>query len=136
MFIGDTMKPSAAVHLKTDGNGGKDVGRMAKEAALTGRAGCAISFPNEIRVCHSTGTGGQLSPTPARSFHIFEFAGSMKQEQLSSVWCRRTEAITNRINITESQNSGLANVTEPRGKVKKMEWWLSGLNINTMSFAL
>lgn len=108
---------------------------MAKEAALTVRAGCVISFPNEIRVCHSTGTGGQLSPTPARSFHIFEFAGSMKQEQLSSVWCRRTEAITNRINITESQNSVLTNVTY-RSKVKKMEWWLSGLNITTMSFAL
>lgn len=92
---------------------------MAKEAAVTGRAGWAIPFPNEIRMCHSTGMGGQLSPAPARSFHIFEFAGSMKQEQLSSVWCRRTEAITNRTNITESQNSGLANVAEPMSKVKK-----------------
>ena len=98
---------------------GEEVVEIAKEAAWTGRARRAISLPNKTRLYYNSGTGRQLSTASGGTFHISECARSMKQEAtLFGVVQDNTEA-PHKINITESQNSGLANVTEPMGKVKK-----------------
>lgn len=107
MFISDEMKSPAAIHLEENRRdlpaclaAAEEVVEITHNAAWIGRARCAISLPNKERLYPNTGTGRKLCTASSGTFHIYELAGSTKQEATLFGVVQENEGTPQRIQIS------------------------------------